>query len=215
MRLNDDFSKAVAMRFSEGEWIPSPEAGVNRRMLHRVGVEKAIATSIVEYLPGSSFPTHKHPKGEELFVLEGVFSDESGDYPAGTYVRNPDGSGHAPKSEEGTIIFVKLRQFQDADDQQFSIKTKDEIWLQTDDPLITLLPLHRYKAERAFMLALKPGATWTANPDEGFEILVIEGSFSTPTGDSGKWDWFRSPVGQAMNLSTGEGVTLFIKAGHF
>ncbi len=42
-------------------------------------------------------------------MLEGVFSDESGDYPAGTYIMNPPGSSHAPFSDSGCTLFVKLR----------------------------------------------------------------------------------------------------------
>ena len=69
------------------EWIASPAGGVDRKMLDRIGDEKARATSIVRYAADSAFPEHEHPLGEEFYVLEGVFSDEHGDYPAGTYVQ--------------------------------------------------------------------------------------------------------------------------------
>ncbi|GAL13613.1 hypothetical protein JCM19233_4618 [Vibrio astriarenae] len=51
--------------------------------LDRVGGEVARATSIVRYKPNSAFSPHTHDGGEEFFVLEGVFSDEHGDYPQG------------------------------------------------------------------------------------------------------------------------------------
>ena len=60
-----------------------------RKLLEREEAERGRATSIVRYAAGAAFNTHEHPLGEEIFVLEGVFSDENGDYPAGTYIRNP------------------------------------------------------------------------------------------------------------------------------
>ena len=111
MKLHADFSKYVEINTNEMEWIASPAGGVDRKMLDRIGDEKARATSIVRYAADSAFPEHEHPLGEEFYVLEGVFSDEHGDYPAGTYVRNPDGTRHSPFSKDGCTIFVKLRQF--------------------------------------------------------------------------------------------------------
>ena len=56
-----------------------------------------------------------HGGGEEFLVLEGVFQDEHGDYPAGSYVRNPPTTRHTPGSEPGCVIFVKLWQFDPGD----------------------------------------------------------------------------------------------------
>jgi hypothetical protein len=58
-------------------------------MLDRIGDEVARATSIVRYAPASHFSPHVHDGGEEFLVLEGTFQDEHGDYPVGSYVRNP------------------------------------------------------------------------------------------------------------------------------
>lgn len=92
MLLNDDFSARAVMHAANMDWVPSPTKGVERRMLFRIGDEKARATSIVRYAPQSRFPRHGHPGGEEILVLEGVFQDDHGDYPAGSYIRNPPGS---------------------------------------------------------------------------------------------------------------------------
>jgi len=99
--LNMNFDQRVVIPTHEQEWEPSPMAGVERKKLERESAESGRATSIVRYAPNSKFSAHQHPAGEEIFVLEGVFSDESGDYPAGTYIRNPPGSEHAPFSREG------------------------------------------------------------------------------------------------------------------
>ena len=123
MRLNADFTQRVVIRPDDTPWQPSPSAGVTRRLLDRVGDEDARATSLVRYAPNSVFPVHGHPDGEEILVLDGVFSDERGDHGPGTYLRNPDGSRHAPRSEGGCTLFVKLRQFQPFDGESVCIDT--------------------------------------------------------------------------------------------
>jgi anti-sigma factor ChrR (cupin superfamily) len=115
MEINADFSRRVAVRAARLPWVPSPMAGVERRMLDRIGDEVARATSIVRYAPGSQFSPHTHGGGEEFLVLEGVFQDEHGEFPAGSYVRNPPTSRHTPSSATGCILFVKLWQFDSAD----------------------------------------------------------------------------------------------------
>ena len=126
MRINAEFNERAAVIADDSQWVHSPESGVERQMLDRIGDEVARATSIVRYAPGSSFATHQHAKGEEFLVLDGIFSDESGHYPAGSYVRNPPGSAHAPYSDEGCRILVKLRQFDAQDLDQFSVDTTDD-----------------------------------------------------------------------------------------
>jgi anti-sigma factor ChrR (cupin superfamily) len=107
--MNSEFSQRVVIATNELPWIPSPQAGVERHPLDRIGGEVARATSLVRYAPGSLFPAHAHPFGEEFLVLDGTFSDEHGDYAAGTYVRNPPGSQHSPRTLPGCVILVKLR----------------------------------------------------------------------------------------------------------
>src|SRR5512145_2718737 len=123
MELNADFSRRAAVHAARLAWAPSPIAGVERRMLDRIGDEVARATSIVRYAPGSRFSAHTHGGGEEFLVLEGVFQDEHGDFPVGSYVRNPPDSSHAPGSQPGCVIFVKLRQFEPADRTHVRIDT--------------------------------------------------------------------------------------------
>lgn len=66
MRLNADFSRRAIVTPEQYQWVASPQSGVERVMLDRVGEEKARATSIVRYAPGSWFPQHPHPGGEEI-----------------------------------------------------------------------------------------------------------------------------------------------------
>ena len=96
MKINANFRLFAATNFDSSKYIASPAYGVNRFMLDRIGSEKARATTIVEYKPNSTFPEHEHIGGEEFLVLKGTFKDQFGEFPAGTYVRNPIGSVHAP-----------------------------------------------------------------------------------------------------------------------
>lgn len=72
--------------------------------LHEFGAESC---ALVRWAPGTHFTAHTHWGGEEILVLEGVFSDEHGHYPEGTWLRSPHGSRHQPFSDEGCLIYVK------------------------------------------------------------------------------------------------------------
>ena len=129
--LNMDFSLRVHINTFDEQWQPSPAAGVWRKRLAREEAERGHATSIVKYDAGASFATHPHPLGEEILVLSGVFSDETGDYPAGSYLRNPQGFSHAPFSLQGCELLVKLHQFQVVIMQWIEIIVGSEVNLLT------------------------------------------------------------------------------------
>ena len=130
MQIHADLSKRAVVNSNELPWVESPLVGVQRRMLERDGGEMATrATTIVRYQPDSYFNAHTHTGGEEYLVLDGIFSDEMGDFHQGMYVRNPVGSKHKPYTRKGTTILVKLQQF-DADDQEYvRINTPKRRWL--------------------------------------------------------------------------------------
>ena len=175
--LNMDFSQRVVIRTAEQPWVASPAAGVERKPLAREEAERGHATSVVRYLPGSAFARHEHPLGEEILVLEGVFSDETGHYPAGTYLRNPPGSGHAPFSEQGCTLLVKLHQFDKRDTATVRVDTNTAEWLPGIGGL-QVMPLHEFEHEHVALVK------WPANevfqPHRHFggeEIFVLSGEF--------------------------------------
>ena len=131
MLINADFSCRASLAPEHYQWVKSPQQGVERVMLDRVGAEKARATSIVRYAPESNFPHHLHPGGEEILVLSGTFSADNSDYPAGWYLRNPPTSGHQPYSHEGAVIFVKLWQMTVDETDHVAIDTNDAANWQT------------------------------------------------------------------------------------
>jgi hypothetical protein len=191
-------------------------AGVDRRMLDRIGDEVARATSIVRYAPGSHFSPHTHGGGEELLVLEGEFSDEHGDFPAGSYIRNPPTSRHTPRSEPGCVLLVKLWQFDPADRTQVRFDTREREFV----PLagrdgVTALELFRDPHEIVRLEHWAANATIGLAPRGGAELLVIEGAFEESGEHFGGQSWLRLPPGATAVAKTGAtGCTVWIKTGH-
>lgn len=216
MRINADFSKRAISTDSADEWIKSPESGVERRMLDRIGDEVARATSIVRYAPASSFPRHIHDKGEEFLVLEGIFSDELGSYPAGTYVRNPPGSAHNPYSTDGCRILVKLRQFRADDLLPVVVDTTDGMDWQADEPTGgDLRHLYDFGNERVSMLKFKAGNDLSiAVEDGGLEWLLLSGSLRFDLSDYGVESWFRFPAGDSFKMRAVDNCQIWQKSGH-
>ncbi|QLC26062.1 cupin [Parasphingopyxis algicola] len=215
MRINADFSQRAVVRPGDVDWVASPMAGVERQMLDRVGEEVARATSIVRYAAGSRFSEHVHGGGEEFFVLDGVFSDERGDYPAGTYVRNPIGTRHAPHSEDGCTIFVKLHQFDDKDTAHFSIDTRAAEFRPGWAEGLSVLPLHAFGAESVALVRWEPGTTCTGRRHPGgAEILVLDGVFQDEQGDYPAGSWIRHPHLAEHRPFSEQGCQIYMKTGH-
>src|ERR1700693_5302754 len=148
MDINADFNRRVVMHGATMPWVDSPVAGVQRRMLDRIGDEVARATTIVRYAPGSKFTAHTHSGGEEFIVLDGVFQDEHGDYPAGSYIRNPPTSRHTPGSAPGCVLFVKLWQFDPEDRIHLRTDTGTAPYVPAPDrPGVEIMPLFRDQSE--------------------------------------------------------------------
>jgi quercetin dioxygenase-like cupin family protein len=213
MELNSDFSQRVLVRTEKEPWLPSPSPGVERRMLDRIGDEVARATSIVRFAPGQSFSPHTHGGGEEFIVLDGVFQDEHGDYPAGSYVRNPPTTSHTPGSDEGCTIFVKLWQFDPEDRTQFSKPMAEGLVAQGDG--VKVNELFRDGREIVRYYALDAGAALKSAPVGGLELLLLSGSVQDGDDCLRAGDWLRLPEGEALALSAGpDGATLWMKTGH-
>ncbi|MFT6028282.1 MAG: anti-sigma factor ChrR (cupin superfamily) [Oleiphilaceae bacterium] len=212
--LNMDFSQAVVINTNEQGWQASPKEGVWRKPLAREDKERGHATSIVRYDAGANFPKHEHPKGEEIFVLEGTLSDETGDYPAGTYFRNPEGSSHKPFSKEGCIIFVKLHQFQADDSQHLSIDTNKELWLPGHGNL-QVMPLHNHLGESTALVKWPVGEKFVPHVHSGGEeIYVISGEFIDERGRYPAGTWIRSPHLSRHHPYVEQDTLIFVKVGH-
>jgi anti-sigma factor ChrR (cupin superfamily) len=214
MYVNADFSRRAVVAPHEYQWVASPQGGVERVMLDRVGAEKARATSIVRYAPDSYFPRHLHPGGEEILVLSGTFSEGDEHYPAGWYLRNPPGSSHQPSSREGAIIFVKLWQMPPDERRHVRVDTRDpSCWRRQGDREVC--PLFSNASEHVCLQRLAPHEVLFVEPVGGAELLVLAGDVVADEQSYGRGSWMRLPAGASPQIAAGaRGATVYLKTGH-
>jgi len=215
--INGDLSVRVSVDTRAMDWSPSPSGSVWRKRVHLVGPpESGQVTSIVRYEPGSTFHAHDHPDGEEILVLAGVFSDEHGDWPAGTYLLNPEGFRHAPFSKDGCNLLVKLRQYPGRDRRHLVVDTNSLAWQAGGDAGIACKPLYRQHgyADQVTLEHWDPRVRerLVAYRD-GAELFVIEGEFRDDTGSYGAGCWLRFPAGAEHHPVVNAGCTLYVKRG--
>lgn len=210
-----DRSERVVIETDKLAWVASPSSGVWRKHLEREAEESGMTSSVVRFEAGAGFQTHTHTNGEEVLVLSGVFEDENGRYPAGTYFRNPAGSSHAPVCPEGCEIFVKLEQFQSGDEETLQIDTATENWLPGLVEGLSVMPLHSFGIEHTSLVKWEPGTVFNPHTHPGGEeIFVIEGVFQDEFGRYPKGTWLRNPPGSAHRPYSEEGCLILVKVGH-
>ncbi|ALH96083.1 cupin domain-containing protein [Acinetobacter equi] len=215
MRIHADFTKLIIITPDDYEWIKSPGGEVNRMMLDRIGEEQARATSLVEFAPNSQFPEHKHPLGEEVLVLSGVFTeDKEQHYPTGWYMRNQHQSVHQVSSERGCRIFVKLMQMTEDELEPTRINTLDSTnWVSTLDRYIC--PLYESKIEKTFLEKLDANQNFSETLEQDVEIFIIEGELCSDSNFYPTGSWLRIPQKSNLQLcATALGATIYIKSGH-
>ena len=216
MKINADLTKRAEVHTPDMEWQPSPEPGVLRRMLDRDGEEVARCTTVVRFEPGARFPEHTHGGGEEFLVLDGVFSDEDGDYPAGTYIRHPIGTSHSAWSEEGCEILVKLMQMDPADQKKVVLDTGALDWQPGPEAGVDIKPLHEFGDEKVMLMRILAGTRIPRHRHEiGTELFVLEGTLADEDGTYGKGAWLRQPTGSFHEPFSEQGCVFYVKKGHF
>lgn len=214
--VNSDFSQRVVMHANEIEWESSPMPGVDRRRLDRVQGEHERVTTIVRYAPESQFSSHVHGGGEEFIVLDGVFEDDYGDWPAGSYIRNPPNSSHTPGSKPGCTIFVKLWQFA-PEDRTFVHSDLNKLGSVAEQGRqgVRVSPLFKDEHEDVRMEQWAADALVSFDAPHGCELMVLDGGFTEGDDSLIKHSWLRVPAGGAVNAVAGsEGAKVWIKSGH-
>lgn len=212
--MNMDFSQRVAIDTATMDWVASPAPGVWRKPLAREAAEHGHATSIVKYDPGASFKGHNHPLGEEILVLDGTFSDETGDFHTGTYFRNPKGFVHAPFSEKGCTLLVKLHQMHPQDSTRLAVETDSAEWTPLDNGG-RVLGLHEFGDEKVVMVDLPKGTDGPRHSHPGGEeILILRGGFHDEFGAYDSGTWLRMPPGSEHCPVMDEDSLLWVKMGH-
>ncbi len=216
MNINADFNQRVVLHGALMPWVDSPVGGVQRRMLDRIGAEVARATSIVRYAPGSQFTPHSHGGGEEFIVLEGVFSDEHGDFPVGSYIRNPPTTRHTPRSAPGCVIFVKLWQF-DAADRTPVMVNMNKMGRVRDAARagVEVAPLFEDARETVELQTWQAHASLEQAVPDGAELLVLDGSLAESGDVLQALSWLRVPRGGRLQATAGaRGARVWVKTRH-
>jgi len=213
--INGDLSVRVAVDTSRMEWTASPSPSVQRKRVHLVGPrESGQVTSVVRYAPHSKFPAHDHPDGEEILVLDGMFSDEHGDWPQGTFLLNPEGFRHAPFSEPGCLLFVKLRQFAGRERRHVVVDTRQAPWEPASAPGVECQMLYRQSGfqDRMALERWRPGTDrGVVQYEQGAELFVLDGAFADEAGIYRAGSWLRFPVGSVHHPRSDTGCTLYVK----
>ncbi len=215
--LNGNLDEFVVVDTNDIPWTESPAGGVWRKRLHLVGsTEKGQVTSLVRYDSNASFPEHDHPAGEEILVLDGTFSDEQGDWPAGTYLLNPEGSKHKPASKDGCHLFVKLRQYSGEDRKNISADTNSMTWKSIAAPGVMVKPMYAQAGYTDSVCLERWSKGTDRGPviyDEGAEIFVMSGEFEDERGTYTEGCWLRFPKGAEHSPKSEDGCVLYVKQG--
>lgn len=215
MKLHADLFQRAVVNSNEIEWVASPASGVWRKPLERDGEEVARLTSIVRYDPGCAFPEHEHGGGEEFFVLEGTFEDEFGSYPAGTFVKNPVGTKHAPRSTQGCTILVKLRHMDPDDQTPVVVNTAESSWEYSMYPGVQTMHLDAFKSRKTFLMKWQPGSSFSFHRHAGGEeIFVLDGTLEDELGKYPAGTWLRNPDGSLHKPFSTQGCLILARTGH-
>jgi anti-sigma factor ChrR (cupin superfamily) len=218
--VNADFSKRVVVETGKMEWEASPSPTVWRKRLDLVGLSEhpEWLSSVVRYDAGAHFHGHTHPLGEEILVLDGVFSDEHGDYPAGMYLLNPPGFIHEPFSRDGCVLLVKLCQYTGKGRRQIHLDTNEMEWEASGETGITVKRLFD-ESPYPERMRLEKWAAGTRRARhthaQGVEVFVLEGAFDDNNGHYAKGTWLRTPPGSEHEPFSRDGCVLYVKENGF
>jgi anti-sigma factor ChrR (cupin superfamily) len=215
--VNADLTQRVMVDTEQMPWEPSPSGTVWRKPVFRQGGEFGPVTSLVRYAPNGAFPEHAHPQGEEILVLDGVFSDEHGDYPAGTFLMNPHDSRHSPRSRSGCDLFVRLRQYPGADRPRLvEDTTAPDSWRPGLVDGLSVRPLYSQEGhpESVALVRWAPGTYFQRHTHwGGEEILVLEGEFCDEHGRYPSGTWLRSPHMSQHTPFSETGCLIYVRVG--
>jgi anti-sigma factor ChrR (cupin superfamily) len=215
--VNPDLAARALVDTNAMDWEPSPSGSVWRKPLYRRGGEFGPVTSLVRYAAGGAFAEHAHPEGEEILVLDGVFSDEHGDYPAGTFLMNPHGSRHSPRSGPGCTLFVRLRQYPGDDRPRLVEDTADPAsWRPGLVDGLSVRPLYAQPGhpEHVALVRWQPGTHFQRHTHAGGEeILVLEGELADEHGRYPAGTWLRSPHLSRHTPYSDTGCLIYVRVG--
>ena len=203
--MNDNYEQRVLINTNDLEWENTQNKGIYKKLLSKKEDEE---TSILKIEESSKLNNNSKINSVEIFVLEGTYINEFGEFNSGTYLRLPKEDEAFVKSIDGCTIFRKTNYFND--DETVIIDTNSSSWHDGYGNL-KVLPLHVQTALVKWPLNERfiSHKHWG-----GEEILVLKGTFMDEHGIYPKNSWIRSPHLSEHFPFVEEETIIFVKTGH-
>ena len=203
--MNDNYETRVLINTNDLEWENTQNKGIYKKLLSKKEDEE---TSILKIEENSKLNNNSKINSVEIFVLEGVYKNEFGEFKSGTYLNLPNENEAFVSSNTGCVIFRKENC--DKGVENIIIDTNSTPWLKGQGnlevmPLYTQTALVKWPQNERFI----PHKHWG-----GEEIFVLKGRFMDEHGIYPKGSWIRSPHLSTHFPFVEEETIIFVKTGH-
>ena len=203
--MNDNYETRVLINTNDLEWENTQNKGIYKKLLSKKEDEE---TSILKIEESSKLNNDSKINSVEIFVLEGIYKNEFGEFKSGTYLNLPNENEAFVSSNTGCVIFRKENC--DKGVENIIIDTNSTPWLKGQGnlevmPLYTQTALVKWPQNERFI----PHKHWG-----GEEIFVLKGRFMDEHGIYPKGSWIRSPHLSTHFPFVEEETIIFVKTGH-
>ena len=203
--MNSDYEKKVSIESDELDWKEYTPSNSYIKLFSKKDDEE---TSIIKIEKNSYLSKKDLVNSVEIFVLDGVYTNEFGSFEKGTYLKLPKENEKYINSENGCIVFRKINYSHN--DEKIVIDTNKSEWLQGHGNL-SVIPL----AEQTALVKWPNGEVFMPHKHwGGEEILVLSGTFIDEHGSYPKGTWIRSPHLSEHYPRVEEETVIFVKTGH-
>ena len=203
--MNSDYEQKALIDTNTIQWQETQVKNVFKKIL---AIKDKEETSFIKLNEGSVLNQEQKINSVEIFVLEGTYINEYGEYPQGTYLRLPEENEALVKSDKACVIFRKTNFF--TDKQKIIIDTNTTLWLQGQGNL-EVMPLY----EQTALVKWPKGERFIPHKHwGGEEIIVLKGVFMDEYGEYPKGSWIRSPHLSEHFPYVNEETIIFVKIGH-
>lgn len=214
--VNADLTRHVIVHTADMAWEETGHPGIRQKRLERLNDPvKGRETLLMRLDPDTALPTMETPARMEIYVVEGAYTDEHGDHPAGTYIQYPPGFSHSPSSKAGCVLFVKRRNGRGG--EHLVIDTNRDEWQPWGHRGGKMIRF--YKDDGGFEAAhigdMRPNAQIPEHDHPGGEeIFIFGGAMADEFGVCKPGTWVRFPVGlRHTPASLDDGCKLYVREG--
>ena len=226
--LHDDMSVRVVGLPDDADWRPTRHAGLEMRVLERLGGDAPRISAQLRLAAGASSAALGHEAGLELLVQRGEIEALDSVWPAGLYVRLPVGGAERldrlvlgadddADASPGALLYVASGHIAAEDTEQRRIDTREESrWLPGPVTGTEVQPLHGHGSANVMLIRWRGAVAFRPRLDPlGEEVLVLRGCLHDAGGDYPAGSWIRNPVPAWQSWSGDPGTLIHYKSGHF